>query len=141
MTAIRDLDLCEDLPLDCPSLRAVGWLDRGIEFSQGSVSGEFFEKLRALCRDPWQPLVAAGQHQCTLCQYDAPSFGCNVFVPGNGCVYVAPVGIVHYIASHWYLPPAEFISAVLATPPMRSVQYFKALIANGGRPLLPARQS
>jgi len=32
----------------------------------------------------------------------------------NGLVYVAPVLIVHYVQVHSYLPPAEFIRAVVS---------------------------
>lgn len=136
MTAIKDLDLCHYLPLKCDALKAVGWLGRESEWPKGSVSSEFLSKLKELCAEPWEPLVCGGGHACDLCQFDAPWFGSNVFVPSRANIYVAPVGIVHYIAAHWYLPPEEFIQAVLACPPMRSVDYFKALLANGGRALV-----
>jgi len=46
----------------------------------------------------------------------------NLFVPGTGIVYVAPKLILHYIDAHEYQPPAEFCDAVLACPPMGSVE-------------------
>jgi hypothetical protein len=58
-----------------------------------------------------------------------------LFIPGNGRIYVCPELIVHYMNAHGYAPPAEFCDAVLACPPMRSQQYFKELLANGGRRL------
>jgi hypothetical protein len=33
----------------------------------------------------------------------------------DGRIYVAPVLIYHYVVSHGYLPPGEFIAAVTAT--------------------------
>ena len=45
-------------------------------------------------------------------------------------------GITHYIAAHWYRPPDVFLEAVRACPPMRSMDYMKALLANGGRGLV-----
>lgn len=138
MTAIKDLAPCHYLPLECAALRAVGWLGRESEWPKGSVPSEFLDKLKELCADPWQPIVSAGGHQCDLCQFDGPCFGSNVFVPYRGSIYVAPVGIVHYIVAHWYRPPEEFIQGVLACPPMRSVDYLKALLANGGRGLVRA---
>jgi hypothetical protein len=120
------------------SLVAVGWLGEGSEFTCGSVSSEFFDKLKNLCADPWQPVVAAGCHSCELCQFDAPRFSSNVFIPYKGKIFVAPVGIVHYIAAHRYLPPPVFIEAVVTCPPIHSMEYKKALLSNGGRSLVKA---
>ena len=136
MTTLPDLQLCTYPPLAPGNLLAIGWLDRDVEYPKGAVSDEFFEKLDSLCKAPWQPAVSAGMHQCNLCQFDGPRFGSNVYVPGNGNLYFAPAAVAHYVAVHWYLPPREFIEAVLACPPMRSVQYYKALLANGGRAIL-----
>jgi len=136
MASIADLAPCNYLPLDCPALVAVGWLSEDSEFLCGPVSPEFFHKLKALCVEPWQPVVAAGLHSCELCQFDAPSFSDNVFVPYQGQIFVAPVAIVHYIATHHYLPPPVFIEAVVACPPTRSMEYKKALLSNGGRSLV-----
>jgi hypothetical protein len=136
MTSIADLDRCLCLPFDCEALIAVGWLGDGCEFARGPVSLEFYRKLHSLCAEPWQPVVAAGRHCCELCQFDPPSFSNNVFVPFRGQIFVAPVGIVHYVAAHHYLPPQVFVEAVLACPPTRSMEYKQALLANGGRCLV-----
>ena len=136
MATIGDLKPCHYLPLECEALRAVGWLGAGTEYTRGKVSAEFFEKLKVLTANPWQPVGRAGRHACELCQFEAPAFGSNVFIPFGGYVYVAPVAVVHYIAAHWYRPPEEFIQGVRACPPMRSIQYYKALLANGGRSLV-----
>ena len=117
---------------------AVGWLDASSSFERGHVSPAFFQRLKSLCQQPWAPVAAGGAHACELCQCDAPRFSDNLFVPFAGKVYVAPVAIVHYIAAHWYLPPAVFIAAVEACPPMQSMAYKKALLANGGRALMPS---
>ena len=136
MTAIKDLAPYYYLPSECTALLAIGWLEQESEFTRGNVPAEFFQKLSELCVNPWQPFVSFGVHKCRLCQFEPPAFGSNVFVPYQGHIYVAPVGVVHYIAAHWYLPPQEFIQAVLACPPMRSLEYHKALLANGGRILI-----
>jgi hypothetical protein len=136
MAAIKDLAPYSYLPSECPALLAIGWLERESEFTRGNVPYEFFQKLSELCINPWQPIVSVGLHHCSLCQFEPPAFENNVFVPYHGRIYVAPVGVVHYIAAHWYLPPQEFIQAVLACPPMRSLEYHKALLANGGRSLI-----
>jgi DNA-binding transcriptional ArsR family regulator len=57
-------------------------------------------------------------------------------------VYVAPIGIPHYVAAHWYRPPTEFIEAVMRCPEYGSTAYEAALTeANGGvvPPLLARR--
>ena len=136
MTSTRDLDPCRYLPVETDALMAVGWLTRESRFETGSVPEPFFRKLSELCAMPWQPMVASGFHVCELCQFDGPRFGDNLFVPYAGRIYVAPVGIVHYVASHWYRPPQIFVDAVLACPPIKSMAYKKALLANGGRDLV-----
>jgi hypothetical protein len=132
MTTITDLERCVAVPKATDDILAVGWLGKERNYGQGETSSAFFAKLKALCADPWQPFVFAGGHQCELCQFDPPSFGANLFVPHGGRIYVAPVGIVHYVASHWYAPPTQFIEAVLSCPATRSMEYKKLFLANGG---------
>lgn len=91
-----------------------------------------------MARDPWQPYAAAGYHECELCQFEPALLKDEMYIPGKGCIYAAPGGIVHYIAAHWYRPPDTFVEAVLACPPMRSMEYKRALMANGGRALVAA---
>lgn len=55
----------------------------------------------------------------------------NLFVPGEGVVYVAPSMIAHYIDAHAYEPPAVFWEAVMKCPEMWSDAYGQALILNG----------
>jgi hypothetical protein len=136
MAHIADLAPCTYLPVPSEALVAVGWLSRGAPFTNGQVASAVFEKLCALCLDPWQPVASAGVHACELCQFDAPRFRSNVFVPFQGRIYVAPVAITHYIAQHWYRPPDIFIAAVAECPPMNSMEYKKAILSHGGRSLV-----
>lgn len=123
-----------------PVLRSIGWLEQGYDFPTGVVDPEVFFRLVELRRDPWQPVVATGIHECTLCQYGAEAHGANnVFIPGDGTIYVCPELITHYMNAHRYAPPAVFCDSVLACPPMRSVEYMKLLLANGGRMLVKPR--
>jgi hypothetical protein len=46
-------------------------------------------------------------------------------------VYVAPSLVVHYIDAHQYAPPDAFQHAVTSCPPMRSMDYFKAIRKHG----------
>ena len=134
MTAFRDLEQCP-YGTDDPAFLAVGWLGPDSYFPRGPIPREAFEKLEVLCRNAWQPFALAGGHQCELCQFEARILTHMLFVPGQACIYVAPRGITHYIAAHWYQPPDVFIKAVLDCPPMRSMDYKKAILANGGRGL------
>ena len=138
MTWFSDLSPCGYFgELAAPSLRAVGWLESGRDYSVGKANRAIYDKLVALCKDAWQPSVFAGTHGCDLCQYEPAAHGnANLFVPGNGHLFVCPVLVTHYMNAHAYLPPDEFCAAVLDCPAMRSVEYLKKLLANGGRLLL-----
>ena len=136
MTIIADLERCDYLPVPSDGLVAIGWLGREAEYTRGAVTSEFVDKLKDLFVNPWQPVVSGGWHECDLCQFNGPCFNDNLFVPHEGKIYVAPEGIVHYIETHWYQPPAEFITAVKKCPDMNSMEYKKALLENGGRPMV-----
>ena len=53
----------------------------------------------------------------------------NLFLPGDGLLYVMPALAAHYILAHGYAPPAEFCAAVLCCPPMRLLAYFEGAFA------------
>jgi hypothetical protein len=141
VASINDLDVCSYLPLECDALLAVGWLGRDTKFVTGSVSDQFIQKLKELCSNPWEPVASIGFHSCELCQYDAPRFSSNVFIPFQGNIFVAPVAIIHYITTHWYLPPAVFYEAVIACLSMNSLEYKKAILTNGGRNLINSKKT
>jgi hypothetical protein len=139
MACFKDLEYCNYFPFRCEALTAVAWLERDSIFEKGPVEETFFGKLCELVSDPWQPLVSPGFHSCGLCQFDGPGCSNNVFIPYQGKIFVAPVAIVHYVSTHWYQPPPIFVEAVMACPPMRSMEYKKALLSNGGRGLVRLR--
>ena len=139
---------CFEPFLTAEKLRAVGWLAWGHPFKQRQtdLSESHFRKLLQLLKHPWEPLEAAGDHECEFCVEAKDFFGrsyvkryglviyfgsSNLFVPGDNCIYVAPSMIAHYIEAHAYEPPPEFWEAVLSCPEMRSEPYKKALMRNG----------
>lgn len=143
MTYIPDLSPCayfESVRVS-PRLIATGWLEPEHPFASGPVPAEFVSRLVQLLVDPWEPLAFRGHHRCRFCRLtggpaevriggSSVAIGAkNLFVPAAGCVYVAPSTIVHYIDAHAYAPPDEFIAAVLACPPMRSLDYLRQLKA------------
>src|SRR5262249_8774561 len=98
-------------------LRAVGWLDRNKPFSQGVCDARVIQRLIELQekRGGFPLLGTRGWHDCTLCadgSADGRSYY-EMFVPGDGVIYVCPEGIVHYVRQHKYLPPGEFINALV----------------------------
>lgn len=118
-------------------LRAVGWLERGRPFATGVVSQDVYRRLKELLENPWQPFALAGLHSCDLCRHEPEARGGNnLFVPGDGFLFVCPELMAHYINAHGYRPPEEFCEAVLRCPETHSMEYKKAFLANGGRSLM-----
>ena len=136
MAEIKDLEQCNYFPFDCSDTLAIGWLSKDSQFNTGAVDSDFFEKLKELAERPWAPITCTGVHHCELCQFKAPAFCKNLFIPWKGKIFIAPAGIVHYIAQHWYKPPQAFIDAVMECPEMNSMLYKKSFLENGGRRIL-----
>jgi hypothetical protein len=126
---------------EAAQLVAIGWLDAAHSYSRGEANTPFLDKLIDLLVKPWAPMHLLGFAECPFCALD--SYGVrykdkkivvgalNLFVPGDGFLYAAPSMIAHYILSHNYAPPAEFCAAVLRCPPMRSPEYFEAIVRHG----------
>jgi hypothetical protein len=138
MAWYEDLAPFAELGPNCATcLRAVGWLERGRPFSTGPVDSAVYTQLVELLQHPWEPATTMGFHRCDLCLYDGPPGKRNLYVPAAGAVFVAPELVTHYMNAHGYRPPDEFCAAILACPPMRSMPYLKALLAEA-RPLVQA---
>jgi len=137
MAWFEDLSPCDYFGPQCAeTLQAVGWLERGHAFPQGKADRRVFDRLAEFRKDPWQPVLSAGPHNCDLCSYNGEAGVSNLFIPGNGRLFVCPELIVHYMNAHQYCPPEDFCRAVLACPPMKSREYLKAVFASGGRALM-----
>jgi hypothetical protein len=140
------------------TVRSVGFLRRGEPFAVGDVDAEVFRRLCELTQNPFQPWVCGGVRRCDLCRFTGNSIGTfkrnpkdmplqvsatsstvDLWIPGEGLLYKCPTSVTHYIDAHGFCPPPEFCAAVLSCPPMRSVAYFKAILANGGREIGFAR--
>jgi hypothetical protein len=129
----EDLSPCTGFfPPDAQVL-AVGWLERGRPYASGEVDRRVYEALAEIRKDPWQPFVTCGFHECDLCRFEGEARGkANLFIPADGVIYMCPELVVHYINGHGYAPPEPFRRAVLACPPMRSMAYLRALASCGG---------
>jgi hypothetical protein len=103
-----------------PHIRAVGWLDSCHPFLRGDVPQPFEEKLRQFA-EKWGASAQVlgltlylGGHPCELC---GRALGTGHFgVPGEELLFVAPELVHHYVTGHRYLPPMEFMTAVMKSP-------------------------
>jgi hypothetical protein len=108
-------------------VRAVGWLEPNHPLSRGDTPREFRDRLAELSRN-WSESsracgwpVTAGPHLCGFCG-EVRGYG-EFAVPGEEVIYVAPTLISHYVGAHGYMPPPEFIEAVLNCAPFSSEEY------------------
>ena len=110
-------------------IRAIGWLDAAHPFPTGAVEKDFVECLTHHVATAWRPVASGGVHFCNLCLEENRRAGGaqNIWIPSRDKVYVAPDLIVHYVETHRYLPPDEFIQAVMACPAQGSEDYFSLL--------------
>jgi hypothetical protein len=128
MAWFEDLAACDYFSFHLPALRAIGWLERGKPFSVGEVQPEVYAALREMTTAPWRPVTMMGWHSCDLCLYEPATHGSdNLFIPGDGVIYVCPALITHYMNVHAYQPPAPFCRAVLECPSMGSTAYLRAV--------------
>lgn len=134
-------------------LLTVGWIEHPHHFPIGDTEIAFQQKLATLVngsRSNYPHYYFRGCYSCTLC-VDSKVAGPNgiwsqenIFVPGDGVIYVSPGAIVHYVGIHRYSPPVEFISAVMDCPDYGSPAFCDALRkANGDypSPLLTQQES
>ena len=92
----------------------VGWLERGREFERGAVPPEYMKRLRKFCESAPSFYHTNGFHTCEFCKA-AHGIG-EIRVIGSSRVFAAPVMILHYVAKHEYLPPRDFLAALLTAP-------------------------
>ncbi|MFD8639531.1 hypothetical protein ACFV14_04390 [Streptomyces zaomyceticus] len=108
----------------------VGWLESGRPWTSGPAPAAFTSELLTVLKA--QAVNGTlGLHECDLCAeplddahpwyvprpgHRRASAGADeIRVPGApGTAYAAPSLIGHYVLDHGYLPPREFIDAVLA---------------------------
>jgi hypothetical protein len=126
-------------PLGHEDIVAVGWLEPGKEYRHGPVSPDFAPAICDLLADPWQPFAYLGWHSCGFCRLSGGSHSfrlgnrsievgrLNLYVPTESKLYLCPSMAIHYADAHEYAPPEEFIRAVSECPPMRSMEYLKAI--------------
>jgi len=110
----------------------VGWLSSAHAFPTGDVPDEAVPKILRLVLHH-RVNVMRGHHDCELCfeQFGRPGMAVCMDVDGHevwlgnaeirvtdrtGVIYASPSLVAHYISAHRYLPPPDFIEAVLDAP-------------------------
>lgn len=144
MTYFEDLSLYEYCKgserADLPVLN-IGWLDKSEPFPSGVTGQKFQERLFSYCLDKNVVYITRGFHFCNLCGQSGIEWAQNrqnyygdgskcmslgfgeIRIIGNSSIYAAPTLIYHYVNEHSYLPPDEFINAVLYGPKPESSEY------------------
>ncbi|MCF0093665.1 hypothetical protein [Micromonospora sp. MH99] len=108
---------------DLPRLN-VGWLDAAHPYPTGAAPDWLMPALTALAKA--RVRQTRGYHYCEICIRDLGEDAREAIrqgviaresaefeVRGDGVVYAAPQLLLHYVAAHEYLPPAEFCTAAL----------------------------
>jgi hypothetical protein len=117
-----------------PHVRAVGWLARAKPFVRNPATSALVGRLRDYCElharhassIVWQAAIWNGGHACELCG-SGWSTAC-IAVPSKSALYVAPDLIVHYVETHEYAPPAEFVQALTESPLPGTAGYDSAVL-------------
>ena len=121
-----------------PDVLAIGWLSAARPYVSGPVPASVLERLaelelaiRAHHECPLHPLgtvfipiAAGGWHECEICVRDGndPSRSSyEMLIEGGGRRFEAPLMIVHYIESHGYQPPSDFVDAVASADSLESL--------------------
>ena len=124
-------------------LTAVGWLERGFDFPRGPLETEDLRLLESSVANLWEPFHFMGYHDCSLCTDPSVqtvirvgSRECflgasNLWVPGDGQIFVAPSLIFHYVVEHRYRPPDVFLSALRKCPTPGSPEFLQRIVDLG----------
>ena len=130
MTYLADMSIYDGAPRTL-QLRSVGWLDAEQAFTTGFVDSKFIESLGRLITTS-STRRTRGLHRCNICSHDVPLSGrvppttqevcgrggyllggAEIWVEGAAGSFAAPDMIFHYVVSHRYKPPDQFIDAVM----------------------------
>ena len=119
----------------------VGWLGSGSRFETAVPNQDLTRALWEHCLISIQ--CTRGVHVCHLCNStnvnEVERDGKRILLGAAeirilsraGAVYASPNLIYHYVSTHEYKPPDEFVDAALNGIPPTTDQYFKSLTALG----------
>lgn len=113
----------------CEKELNVGWLQKDQPFLIGETPDGFLNKLKLFAQDEFLIHDTMGFHECEFCENKNADSSNELRVVGiDGIFYAAPFLIVHYVENHKYLPPQEFIHAVLNGPTPGSEEYNNVIL-------------
>jgi hypothetical protein len=123
-----------------PGTKNVGWLGAGHEFERVEPTDKTLGRISRFCKI--SVVLMRGFHECEFCRGDANCnanyferngeklrLGCSeirVF-SRSGVTYAASTLIYHYMKSHHYRPPDEFLQALDEGPIPPDQEYFDRL--------------
>jgi hypothetical protein len=135
------------IPFALPKVQAIGWLDRDHKYTQGIARVEFIDQLWKIIETRSDSFdlhanIIRGVHPCNFCGEDIfrkrhdgkrTMLGMSeLWVPVGNSWFAAPTMIVHYVEKYSYLPPSNFIEAVMdvdITATINAQSAFEALCA------------
>jgi hypothetical protein len=130
MTYFPDLSLHRYLGNEKEISINIGWLDVSMPYPQGETSEEFRRKLLQFCISGPRFYQTRGWRPCNLgnCPYPVTINNYNLGsaelrIIGQSKIYASPNLIIHYVTTHNYKPPDEFVDAILKSPPPDSKSY------------------
>jgi hypothetical protein len=123
----RDLEMYRyAIPAPLKDVVAVGWLSRTNDYPIGDAPSGFVDALARLLPS-YRVNQTRGFHECEFCSKSPFTYevqpgktivlgSAEIWVPSadQGMIYAAPDLVYHYVKEHRYLPPANFIQAVMA---------------------------
>ena len=72
-----------------------------------------------------------GYHICDFCNFCNVELGAKTIeIAYKEKIYACPALIIHYIEKHQYLPPTQFIEAVINYDHQYAMEYFKKIREN-----------
>ena len=99
----------------------IGWIGSEENFETGEVSDEFIEKLKMIESDDEHTTERhKGFHRCELCGELLGS--CVKRISSKDKSYSFPSKMSHYVTSHSYKPPQEFIDTIMNTKVQEKVK-------------------
>ena len=105
----------------------VGWLSKDHDFTIGEIPEGFLEKLKVYAEREHRMHQTRGWHDCHFCEENHHGSNELRVVGSDGMVYASPALIIHYVEAHKYLPPQQFIDAVMNGPIPGSDKYKEAI--------------
>ncbi|MEK7724622.1 MAG: hypothetical protein AAB336_09765 [Acidobacteriota bacterium] len=110
---------------------AVGFLENGKSYTKGETANEVVEKIYEFNKTSGMYYRFLGYHQCDFCGFVNIELGATtILLAYKDKIYAFPMLITHYIESHSYLPPAEFIEAVLNYNHEYAMDYLRKIVEN-----------